>query len=136
METSMKSKLFNQWQEILAFIIASVLFSMALYYSREQYELSIAVFVGYAFYFIVFLEISRAIVEYVFDGENRIKVKYIYDTGIVFTIRELLVTTTINHHKIIEEIVYICVMSAILILLAILRYVDYKYNPKNLCEKC
>jgi uncharacterized membrane protein (DUF373 family) len=122
----------------LEIILASSLFLVALYYTMTNNShtvgLSFPVIVGFGLYFLVFLEISRAILDFIFDSEHRIKVKYIFDGGIIFVVREILVSSTLNHSTIMHEIPYLIVMFVILVTLSSLRYIDYKYNPRENCS--
>lgn len=80
--------------------IATNFFALAIYFNKTHYEPSFPVFIGFALYYLVFLEITRAIVEFIADAEHRLKVKYMYDGGIIFVLREILVASTVNHHHI------------------------------------
>lgn len=116
-------------KNIIVIIMATLMMILALFYVETEHQRSFAMFIGYALYYIVFLEISRTIVDYALDSQHRIKVKNLYDGGIVFIIREILVNATVSHHHIEKEYSYLIVMGIILTILVILRYVDYKLNP-------
>ena len=116
-------------------VFGTLLFSFALFIKAQQvdnYQMSMAVFVGLILYYLVFLELIRTIVEFII--EDRIKIKYIIDGSILFTLREILVATSINHHHIETELTYVGLMTGLMILLFIFRYIDIHFNLRE--KKC
>jgi uncharacterized membrane protein (DUF373 family) len=85
--------------------------------TEETIEISFAYGVGLILYIMIFIEMYRALFDFVFDKEHKLKVRYIYDMGIIFIIRELLVLMT---EKTIHFDHYI-VLIITLILLVIVR---------------
>jgi len=95
----------------------------------EPQHMSMAIFVGLMMYYLIFLEISRTVVEFIV--EDRIKMKYLIDSGIIFVLREILVTTSIHHSHIDKEVLYIFIMVSIFIVLIAFRYLDINLNLKE-----
>ena len=125
-------------KEVITFIeivISLILFTFTMYHTKEVITINFSSIIGLILYFMIFVELVRALVEFIFEKEHRFKVKYIYDMGIIFLIREILVTITTKHDYINTEITYLSIASIILITLFTLRMIDsrsYIYN--NTCD--
>jgi len=118
-------------------IIAFIFFTLTLFFSREQYHMSFSTTIGMILYFMIFIELTRALIDYIFSEEHKFKVRYIYDMGIMFIIREILVTITSKHSVIEKEIIFLSILSFFLILLFLLRIFDAKvFNYLDNCSSC
>lgn len=69
----------------LLFLLTSVLFYYGIVYSTINNTIL------HTLEFLILFEIIRAIAEFILNKENRIKMRYIIDSAILFSIRELYV---------------------------------------------
>lgn len=112
----MKNKKFFT-KNIIIFIelvVASLLFAFTLYFTEGVHEINFAAITGLILYFLIFFELSRAVIEFIFDDEHLFKVNYIYDMAIIFIIREDLVIITTEHQHIENELTYLFVTGVML----------------------
>jgi uncharacterized membrane protein (DUF373 family) len=70
--------------KILIIILTIILFGVS-------YFTGMANVIIYTLNFLILVEIVRTIVDYINNPEHRIKIRYIIDSGILFSIRELFV---------------------------------------------
>jgi len=118
-------------------IVATIIFGITLYYSEKPIKIEFSSMISLGLYYMIFIELIRALFDFVFGEEHKFKVRYIYDLGIIFLVREILVAITANHHHIEEEFSYLIVSGSILVVLFILRIVDAKvFNYNNKCDTC
>lgn len=85
-------------------------------------------------YFIVILEITRMVVEYIRSDNHRVKIRYLVDAVIIAIIREVLIIIVDSHHLLINKnnlFVYII----LLFIFIILRIIVMKSTPDDL-ELC
>jgi len=117
--------------------VATLLFGLTLYNSDTELHINFSIMISLGLYYMIFIELTRALFDFVFGEEHKFKVRYIYDLGIIFLVREILVVITANHHHIEEEFSYLIVSGSILVVLFILRIVDAKvFNYNNKCDTC
>ncbi|QOY53632.1 phosphate-starvation-inducible PsiE family protein [Candidatus Sulfurimonas marisnigri] len=77
--------------------------------------------------FIIILELVRMLVEFLFSDENRIKLRLVLDSTIVFFIRDIML---IANDKL--DILKIAYLLGIIAVLFILRIFAMKYSPAKL----
>jgi uncharacterized membrane protein (DUF373 family) len=117
--------------------IAFILFTITIYSTKENFHISFSAIIGLLLYLMIYIELVRAMFDFIFGDEHKFKVRYIYDMGIMFLIREILVTMAANHYTIEKEITFLTISSIILVLLFGLRIIDakvFKYTEN--CENC
>jgi uncharacterized membrane protein (DUF373 family) len=122
---------------ILETSVAFVAFLLTLYFSKTHFEVSFSSIIGLILYFMIFIELTRALFDFILESEHKFKVRYLYDMGIIFNIREILVTITSNHHHIKDELIFLAVSTLFLLVLFVLRIIDaktFKYTDK--CNSC
>ncbi|WP_072682019.1 phosphate-starvation-inducible PsiE family protein [Arcobacter sp. LA11] len=99
-------------------------------------------FIIYMLYFIIFLEIVRAVVNYI--REQRVILSLLVDAFIILALRELIVNVVkINTEKIdsVEALFAsslnynILIISGVIIFLLIVRYLSVKTSQKYLMDK-
>ena len=119
-------------------IISFSLFIFTLLHTDILKEhLSFSIMIGLILYYMIFLELVRALIDFTFEKEHKFKVRYIYDMGIIFLIRELLVSITSNHHHIEEELMFLTISTVLLIVLFVLRIYDAKtFKYLENCDNC
>ena len=117
--------------------LATFLFIFTLTYIEEPIHVTFSAIIGLILYLMIFVELIRALFDFILDDEHKFKVRYIYDMGIMFIIREILVTMSSKHHTIIEEVPFLLISAIFLVILFHLRIKDaqvFKYTDK--CENC
>jgi len=117
--------------------LAFILWGMTVYYSEETIHISFSSVIGLILYYMIFIELVRATIDFIFGDEHKFKVRYIYDMGIIFIIREMLVTMAAKHHHISDELIFLSISTGLLIVLFVLRIYDakvFKYTDK--CNSC
>ena len=127
-----KNKL-TYFQSFVAFIL--LLFTFI--FNEKEFYITFSTVIGLILYYMIFLELIRTTMDFIFDNEHKFKVRYIYDMGIMFIIREILVTMAAKHHTIIEEIPFLLISAVFLLILFHLRIKDaqiFKYTDK--CDGC
>lgn len=116
--------------------LATVLFITALYLNL------LMEFIIYMLYFIIFLEIVRAIVNYV--REQRVVLALLVDAFIILSLRELVVNVVkINNENIdsFESLFAsslnfnILILSGVILFLLLVRYLSVKTSQKYLLDK-
>ena len=131
------NKLPKDYLTFLETAIAFIAFVLTIIYSETHFEISFSTIIGLVLYFMIFIELTRALFDFILGDEHKFKVRYLYDMGIIFNIREILVTITANHHHIQDELIYLGVSTTLLIVLFILRIVDAKvFNYVDKCNSC
>lgn len=112
-------------------LISLLLFSSFIYFG-------IANVIIYALSFLILVEIIRTIYDFVFKDNNRIKLRYIIDGGILFGMRELFVGWVMLKTDLFTAL---AIMITSIITIGILLYYRIKvikYSPDNLesCKNC
>lgn len=77
--------------------------------------------------FIIILELVRMLVEFLFSDDNRIKLRFMIDSTIIFFIRDIMLI--VNDKFDMMKISSILVIIAVLF---ILRILSMKYSPFNM----
>ena len=77
--------------------------------------------------FIIILELVRMLIEFLFSDENRLKIRLMIDSTIVFFIRDivLIVNDKFDFNKIFS-------ILGIIAVLFIFRYVSMRYSPSHI----
>lgn len=100
--------------------------TFALFYSVKDFSL-IDTFSKLAvalLEFIIILELVRMLIEFLFSSENRIKLRLMIDSTIVFFIRDILLIVNDKF-----EITKILSILGIIFILFIFRIIAMKYSP-------
>lgn len=117
-------------------ILAATLFFVALIFNM------LMDFIIYMLYFIIFLEISRAVVNYI--REQRVALALLVDAFIILALRELIVNLVkINNEKLdsIEALFAsslnwnILIISGVILFLFIVRYLAVRTSQRYLLSK-
>ncbi len=77
--------------------------------------------------FIIILELVRMLIEFLFSDENRIKLRFMIDSTIVFFIRDILLI--VNDKFDITKIISILL---VIFILFIFRIITMKYSPSKM----
>jgi uncharacterized membrane protein (DUF373 family) len=117
----MRKNLFNSKSVSMEVTLALILFSIALMYSHISVVINLL-------YFIIILEITRMIVEYIKSPTHRVKIRYLVDAAIVGDIRELIIII-VDSHKLAEHLFALETYFAILFALLIVRVIVLKISP-------
>lgn len=127
---------FFQDKFYIEIILASVLFLIAMSLNM------MLEFIIYMLYFIIYLEIVRAVINYI--REQRVVISFLVDAFIILALRELIVNLVkINNENInsVEALFSsslnynIMIISGVIIFLFIVRYLSIKTAPKFLIDK-
>lgn len=127
---------FFQDKFYIEILLASALFLVAL--SLDM----MLEFIIYMLYFIIYLEIVRAVINYI--REQRVVISFLVDAFIILALRELIVNLVkINNEKIdsIEALwasslnYNIMIISGVILFLFLVRYLSVKTAPKYLIDK-
>ena len=114
-------------------VIATVLFGIALY-TDKMMDMII-----YMLYFIIFLEIVRALLGYI--QEERVLLRFLVDAFIVLALREFIVNVVkINKYDIATFdalwsspiAINLLVLSVVILFLFFVRYLAIKISPANM----
>ncbi len=114
-------------------LIAIILFSIAVY-TNNILEMII-----YMLYFIIFLEIVRAVISYIV--KDVVEIRFLVDAFIILTLREFIVNIVkINNEEInsFNELINsslnldLLILSSAILFLFFIRYLTIKTNPKVL----
>lgn len=114
-------------------IVAAALFFTALVFGL------LMEFIIYMLYFIIFLEITRAVINYI--REERVVLALLVDAFIILALRELIVNVVkINNEKLesIEAVFAsslnwnIMIISGVILFLLLVRYLSVKTSQRNL----
>lgn len=111
-------------QPVVKFLITVVLFVTVKDFKEVDSFSGLAVAI---LEFIIILELVRMVVEFLFSDENRIRLRFMIDSTIVFFIRDimLIVNDTFDSKKIFT------ILGVIAILFAF-RIIALKYSPSTL----
>lgn len=77
--------------------------------------------------FIIILELVRMLIDFLFSSENRINLRLMIDSTIVFFIRDILLIVNAKF-----DTTKILSMLAIIFILFIFRIITMKYSPSNM----
>ena len=80
--------------------------------------------------FIIILEIVRMLIEFLFSDDNRIKIRLMIDSTIVFFIRDIML---IANEKF--DVTKMITILGIIATLFIFRYVSMRFSPSNMETK-
>jgi uncharacterized membrane protein (DUF373 family) len=117
-------------------IVAAGLFLTALVFNM------LMEFIIYMLYFIIFLEITRAVIDYI--REQRVVLTTLVDAFIILGLRELIVNVVkINNEKLDSmEAIFanslnwnILVISGVILFLLLVRYLSVKTSEKYILER-
>jgi uncharacterized membrane protein (DUF373 family) len=117
-------------------MIAAVLFLVALFFNM------LMEFIIYMLYFIIFLEITRAVIDYI--REQRVVLTTLVDAFIILGLRELIVNVVkINNEKLDSmDAVFanslnwnILLISGVILFLLLVRYLSVKTTEKYMLRK-
>jgi len=117
-------------------IVAAALFLIALAFNMMMD------FIIYMLYFIIFLEITRAVINYI--REQRVVLALLVDAFIILALRELIVNVVkINNEKLdsIEALFSsslnwnILIISGVVLFLLLVRYLSVKTSQRYMFEK-
>ncbi|QOG13105.1 phosphate-starvation-inducible PsiE family protein [Arcobacter sp. FWKO B] len=131
-EVQSKFAKFFQDKMYIELIIAVVLFSFALITNN------LLEFIIYMLYFIIFLEIVRAVMSFI--REQRVRIGILIDVFIILALREFIVNVVkINKEEIdsFEALFnsptnfHILVFSGVILFLFLIRYIAKKTSPDN-----
>lgn len=116
----------KNFQSIIKFVITLVLFSLVKDFSSIDSFSKLAVAL---LELIIILELVRMLIEFLFSDENRIRLRLMIDSTIVFFIRDimLIVNDTFDSKKILT-------ILGVIAILFIFRIIAMKYSP-SLFEK-
>ncbi|WP_417333103.1 hypothetical protein [Halarcobacter sp.] len=118
-----------------------ILFASVLFLAAMALDMMLE-FIIYMLYFIIYLEIVRAVVNYI--REQRVVISFLVDAFIILALRELIVNLVkINNEKIdsVEALwasslnYNIMIISGVIIFLFVVRYLSIKTAPKYLIDK-
>lgn len=117
-------------------VVASLLFIFTLYFTKGVHEINFASITGLILYFLIFFELSRTVIEFIFDEEHLFKVNYLYDMAIIFIIREDLVIITTEHEHIEHELTYLFVTGIMLAMIVAVKIFESRLLiNKGFCEE-
>lgn len=123
---------FVQDKFYIELIIASVLFAFALATD------SLLEFIIYMLYFIIFLEIVRAVMSFI--REHRVKIGILIDVFIILALREFILNVVKINKEELDSFdalfnsptnFHILVFSGVILFLFLLRYIAKKTSPDN-----
>jgi len=100
-------RLFVNSPKFYILIVTALLFSMS-------YWFGISIIIIDTLSFLILMEIVRTIWDYIDNPEHRVKVRYIIDGGILFTIRELFVGLLMMKTSL--ELALVIVLIAIIVM--------------------
>jgi len=80
--------------------------------------------------FIIILELVRMLIEFLFSDDNRIKLRLMIDSTIVFFIRDIVLIVNDKF-----DVVKIAAMLGIIAVLFFFRFIAMKYSPSNMESK-
>lgn len=130
-KTSKLVELFNS-RSYVEIIVAMVLFAIAIYTD------SVVKIIIHLLYFIILLELVRAVLNFI--REKRIRISILIDAFIILTLREFIVNVVKLNGEEIKNFealftnnthFHIIVFSGVLIFLFVLRWLSYKTSPDH-----
>jgi len=131
-EFSSKFSRFFKDKLYIELIIATVLFSIALITN------SLLEFIIYMLYFIIFLEIVRAVMSFI--REQRVRIGILIDVFIILALREFIVNVVKINKEDFDSFdalfnsatnFHILIFSGVILFLFLLRYIAKKTSPDN-----
>ena len=106
----------------LPVIVASILFGVAFFLENP------VMIVINLLYFIIILEVTRMIDEYIRSPDHRVKIRYLVDAAIIAALREIIIIIVDSHH-LLENIKSLEIYGCITLALMLLRYISMKISP-------
>lgn len=131
-ELSSKFSRFFKDKLYIELIIATVLFTIALITN------SLLEFIIYMLYFIIFLEIVRAVMSFI--REQRVRIGILIDVFIILALREFIVNVVKINKEDFNSFdslfnsatnFHILIFSGVILFLFLLRYIAKKTSPDN-----
>lgn len=107
----------------LELVIAISLFLSAFYFDPIQVILKML-------YFLIVLEITRMVVEYIKSADHRVKIRYLVDASIIAVLREVIIFI-VDAHALEEHFNILTIYAMILTFLVGLRYAVMKLSPSD-----
>ena len=126
----LKNKIKQYWKTSSEFILSSILFYFSIKYIGVEPK-STTEIIGVSLLFIIILQIIRTILEFALDSSHTIKIILLYNIGIIYSIMELIIATKKSQYNLSDGVSYIVLMSSLLILFSLLRYMDVKLKTSN-----
>lgn len=108
---------------IILLLVTGGLFTVGMMFS------SMTQIILHTLEFMILFEIVRALAEFVFDNSNRMKMRYIVDSAILFAVRELYVGLIEIHKDLILGVIIVTVSLLSLGALIFYRTKLVKYSP-------
>lgn len=106
----------------LPVIVASILFGIAF-----LLENPVAIVIN-LLYFIIILEVTRMVDEYIRSPDHRVKIRYLVDAAIIASLREIIIIVVDSHH-LLNNTRSLEVYGCITLSLMVLRYISMKISP-------
>jgi uncharacterized membrane protein (DUF373 family) len=120
---SIKNKIFGDSVSIEVFI-ASVLFAISMLVNSTIIIINLL-------YFIIILEVTRMVVEYIKYPSHRVYIRYLVDAAIIASLREVIIII-VDSHNIEKNVNIIEIYFIITAVLMILRFVSMKLSPDEI----
>ncbi len=105
------------------FLIACLLFAVVKDFSKIDSFQTLAVAL---LEFIIILELVRMLLEFLFSDDNRIKLRFMVDSTIIFFIRDIMLIANVKF-----DLTKIASMLGIIAVLFIFRGLTIKFSPSN-----
>ena len=118
-------KLFSCTSVYLEVIVASILFALAMYVKDP-----ISVVIN-LLYFIIILEVTRMVIEYIRSPEHRVKIRYLVDASIVAVLREIIIIV-VDSHNMYEHLFQLALYIPLLFITLSARYIVMKITPDGM----
>jgi uncharacterized membrane protein (DUF373 family) len=83
-----------------------------------------------ALYFLIILEITRMVVEYIKSNTHRVKIRYLVDASVIAVLREVIILVVDSHH-LEEHFNILSIYGFLLTFLIGLRYAVMKLSPSD-----
>jgi uncharacterized membrane protein (DUF373 family) len=81
-------------------------------------------------YFIIILEVTRMVVEYIRSPEHRVKIRYLVDASVVAILREIIIV--VDSHHMTEYLMNLIIYVVLLFVILIARYTVMKITPDGM----
>lgn len=122
-------KRFNNCSSVsLEVVVAIILFSVgSLVFSPIQIIIQML-------YFIIVLEITRMVIEYIKSKEHRVKIRYLIDAAIIAGIREIIIII-VDSHKILQHTQELVIYGTMTFVLLVLRIMAIFGSPDEIKGK-
>lgn len=111
----------------LELVVALDLFIMAFFYDPIMV-------ITKMLYFLIVLEITRMVVEYIKSKTHRVKIRYLVDASIIAVLREVIIFI-VDAHSLEEHFNILTIYGFILTFLMAFRFVAMKISPSEYEEE-